>query len=78
MTTLQIEVTDEELSQLQQIAREHGFTTPEAYVKSLMLEPTKADILNDVRSGLLAVRRGDPMPTVDDLWAELVDDETTG
>jgi hypothetical protein len=76
--TLQIEITDEEMQHIGQLAHEHGFETPEAYVKSLVLEPTKTELLNDIREGLLAALRGDPMPTIDELWAELEhDDETT-
>lgn len=78
MSYLQIEITDEERQYLEQLAHEQGFETPEAYVKSLVLEPTKAELLNDIREGLLAVQRGDPMPSIDDLWAELEDDETAG
>lgn len=80
MIYLQIEITDEEMEYIGRLAREQGFETPEAYVKSLVLDPTKAELLNDIREGLLAVRRGDPMPTIDELWAELEhdDDETAG
>ena len=78
MTYLQIEITDAEMEYIEQLAREQGFETPEAYVKSLVFEPTKADLLNDIREGLLAVKRGDPMLTSDELWDELErdDDET--
>jgi hypothetical protein len=34
-------------------------------------EPTKVELLNDIREGLLAAKRSDPMSTIDDLWAEL-------
>ena len=71
MTYLRIEMTDEELGELQQIARDQGFESPEAYVKSLAFAPTKAELLNDIRSGILAAQRGDPLPTMDDLWVEL-------
>lgn len=71
MITLQIEVTDEEMQYIGQLAREQGFATPEAFVKSMVLEPTKTELLNDIRQGLLAVKRGDPMPTLDELWSEL-------
>jgi hypothetical protein len=77
MTYLQIEVTDEERQYLEHLAHEQGFETPEAYVKSVVLEPTKAELLNDIREGLLAVQRGDPMPTIDELWAELDNDDET-
>jgi hypothetical protein len=77
MSYLQIEITDEERQYLEQLAREQGFETPEAYVKSLILEPTKAELLNDIREGLLAVQRGDPMPSIDELWAELESDDET-
>lgn len=77
MIYLQIEVTDEELQQLEQLARAEGFATTEAYVKSRVLEPTKTELLDDIRQGLLAIRRGDPMPTIDEMWAEIEDDETT-
>jgi len=77
ITYLRIEMTDEELGELQQIAREQGFGSPEAYIKSLVFEPTKAELLHDIRSGILAAQRGDSMPTIDDLWRELDDDETT-
>jgi predicted transcriptional regulator len=71
MTYLHIEITDEEKQRLEQLAREHGFETPEAYIKALLLEPTKAELLNDIREGLLAAQRGDPMPTLDQMWAEI-------
>lgn len=76
MNYLQIEVTDDELDYVQRLAHEQGFQTLEAYVKSLIFEPTKAELLNDIREAILAARRGDPMPTLDDLWAELEHDET--
>jgi hypothetical protein len=75
MTLLQIEITDEERAHIEGLAREHGFDTPEAYVKALILEPTKDELLNDIREGLLSARRGDPMPTLDELWAELEQDD---
>jgi hypothetical protein len=77
MRYLQIEITDEERHYLEALAREQGFETPEAYVKSVVLEPTKAEILNDIREGLMAVQRGDPMPTIDELWAELESEDET-
>lgn len=75
MTYLHIEITDEEFGQLQQAAHEQGFESPEAYIKSLVLEPTKAELLNDIRSGIIAAQRGDSMSTLDDLWSELHGDE---
>ena len=80
MSYLQIEITDEERQYLEQLAHEQGFETPEAYVKSVVLEPTKAELLRDIREGLLAVQRGDPMPSIEELWAELESDqdETAG
>lgn len=80
MTYLRIEVTDDELRQIQHLAREQGFQTPEDYIKSLVLEPTKAELLNDIREGLLMSKGGDSMLNADDLWLELEqnDDETAG
>lgn len=75
MITLQIEITDEEMQYIGQLAHEQGFATPEAFVKSLVLEPTKIELLNDIREGLLAAQRGDPMPTIDELWSELEHDD---
>lgn len=78
MTTLQIEFTTEELYRLQQLAFEHGYETPEAYLKSLVQEsPTKAELLDDIREGLRAIQRGDPMPTLEAMWAKLEQDDET-
>jgi hypothetical protein len=76
MTALHIEITDEEMAYVEEMAREQGFATPEAYVKSLLLEPGKAELLDDIRHGLLAAERGDPMPSLDEMWGALDDDET--
>lgn len=70
MTMLQIEMTDDELNQLHQIAREQGFDTPEAYIKAMILEPTKTELLDDIRQGILASRRGEKMSTLDVMWAK--------
>jgi hypothetical protein len=75
VSSLYIEVTDEERQRLEQLAREHGFATLEAYIKALVLEPTKAELLNDIREGLLAIKRGDPMPSLDQMRAELEQDD---
>jgi hypothetical protein len=76
---LQIEITEDEFKHLKGVALTHGFDTAEAYVKSLALEPTKDELLNDIREGILAAQHGEPMPTVDEMWAELErnDDEET-
>jgi hypothetical protein len=71
MIQLHIEITDDELEQLQKLAEEYGFESPEAYLKSLAFEPSRAELLNDIRQGLLAIARGNPMPTFDQMWAEL-------
>lgn len=54
--------------------RDHGFDSPEAHLKAVANEPTREELLHDIREGILAVKRGDPMPTLDDLWAALEDD----
>lgn len=61
--------------QLQQLADAYGFETPEDYLKSVVFEPTREALLEDIRAGLLAVKRGDPMPTLDEMWAELERDD---
>jgi hypothetical protein len=77
MAYLQIEVSDEELQELQEIALQQGFETLEEYIQLLTFEPTEKEILNDIREGILAAERGDPMMTIDELWAELERDNET-
>ena len=67
------------LQEIQEKAIRQGFETPEEYIRSLAFEPTEEELLEDIRLGILAAERGDPMMTVDELWTELEknDDETT-
>jgi len=69
IVNLQIEITEDEFEHLKGVALAHGFASPEAYVKSVALEPTKDELLNDIREGILAAQRGEPMPTLDEMWA---------
>lgn len=68
MIPLTIQITEAEFAALEQTVRDHGFDSIEAYLKALLLEPPRTELLQDVRDGLLAIERGDPMPTLDDLW----------
>ncbi len=75
---LNIEITAQELTRLQQLAAENGFDSPEAYLKWLAVAPTDDEILADIREAMLSIKRGDPMQTLDDMWAEIEsEDEST-
>lgn len=79
MIQIHLEMSETEIDHLQKLAREYGYDTPEAYLKqvalSLIHEPTKADILNDIREGILAIQRGDPMMTIEEMWEALEQDD---
>ncbi|MCU0480369.1 MAG: hypothetical protein MUE54_04065 [Anaerolineae bacterium] len=75
MIQLHLEMSETEIDHLQKLAHEYGYDTPEAYLKQVALnlihEPTKAEILDDIREGILAIQRGDPMITVEEMWEEI-------
>lgn len=75
MTLLHIQLTDDELQHLRRLAQDYGFNSPEAYVKSLALEPTREELLDDIRQGILAAKRGDLMSSLDEMWAEVERDD---
>ena len=75
MYQLRIDVTDDDIRRLKQIAHEHGFDSPEAYLKAVALEPSKEELLDDIRQGLLAIKRGEPMQSLDEMWAEVENDD---
>lgn len=74
---LNIEVSEQELERLLQAALANGFESPEAYLKWLAVAPTDEEILSDIRAAIQAIERGDPMQSLDEMWAELDADETT-
>lgn len=68
---LNIEITAQELTRLQQLAAENGFDSSEAYLKWLAVAPTDDEILADIREAMLSIQRGDPMQSLDEMWAEI-------
>ncbi|MGB1286298.1 MAG: hypothetical protein ACPG7F_07195 [Aggregatilineales bacterium] len=72
---LQIELTDDEMHSLECSAIAQGFKSTEAYVKAIVLEPTKEELLEDIRQSILAAERGDKMLTIAEMWAEVERDD---
>jgi hypothetical protein len=73
---LHIELTESELQYLLQKAEQHGYPSPEAYIKSLLLTPTEA--VEDIRVKLKRAFRDalhDDVLTEDEFWQAVADDE---
>ncbi|MDX2076435.1 MAG: hypothetical protein SFZ02_08410 [bacterium] len=79
MVQLCIEITKSQFERLQKLAHEYGHHSVEAYmmrvVEELEIEPTKEEILDDIRESMLAIKRGEPMMTIEEMWAEVEKDD---
>lgn len=73
--TLVIDVSAEKLERITTLAREHGYDTPGEYLLALIDEqdePTREEILANLRQGLKEAIRGEVHP-IDTLWDDLND-----
>jgi hypothetical protein len=64
MSDLVIHLTDEQRQRIEERARQQGFSTPTAYLLSLVEEdePTKEEVLEGFRQGWAAAMKGDTIP----------------
>lgn len=78
--TYTVTLEEDEAAEIRRRAIERGYASLEDYLRALIAadalvddSPTKAELLDDIRDGILAVKRGDVMPTLDELWDDLDD-----
>ncbi|MCU0482340.1 MAG: hypothetical protein MUE54_14190 [Anaerolineae bacterium] len=79
MTTITLNVSDELLAKLQSQATQHDMAL-EAYITSALSdvvddEPTKEQVLNAIKEGILAVERGELGRPIHEVLDELEQEE---
>jgi hypothetical protein len=75
--TLTIDLTPEEHQRIELLAQQHGYDTPGEYLLSLVEsddEPTKAELLEELREGMQAAIKGQTIPA-SELWDALNSDD---
>jgi len=79
MVQLYIEITENQLNHLQKLAHKYEYDSVKAYmmrvVEELEPEPTRDEILDDICESLLAIKCGEPMMTIEEMWAEVEKDD---
>ena len=77
-TPLTINLTSEQLQKIEHLAEINGYDTVDAYALSVMEqlidEPTKEEILEDIRISFHEALRGETIP-IEDVLAELEADD---
>jgi hypothetical protein len=78
--SLVIDVTPEKKAHIEMLAHEHGYASPGEYLLALVDalddEPTKEELLANLRQGLKETLRGEVLP-IDTLWDDLDDEPET-
>lgn len=78
MTTITVNVTAEQRQRLEYLAKTYGYESVEAYalsiIEDVLEEPTKEEILEDIRVSFRQALNGETIP-IEDLWTELEADD---
>lgn len=78
MTTITVNVTTEQRQRLEYLAKTYEYESVEAYalsiIEDVLEEPTKEEILEDIRVSFRQALNGETIP-IEDLWTELEADD---